>query len=147
MAVYGLQIDFMNKLLMEYFGGKPDLSQKELFIGLGLTQIGARVNTDDFDEVFGGRPLGNYQRARVIFGKAADGYILNANEIVFNTASEDWTDSNAQRYVEMIGIFNTMEYENIKPLIVLRLPKSEEVLKGETCVFGTGTIQLSLSDY
>jgi len=145
MAIYGLQIDFMNKLLKEYFGGTPDLNQKELFLGLGLTQVGAKVNTDDFDEVFDGRPLGNYQRARIIFGKANDGYISNVNEVVFNTASEDWTVTG--KYVEMVGIFDTMDYENIKPLIVLRLPNSEEVLKGETCVFGTNTIQLSLSDY
>jgi len=145
MAIYGLQIDFMNKLLKEYFGGTPDLTQKELFLGLGLTQVGAKVNTDDFDEVFGGRPLGNYQRARIIFGKAKDGYITNANEVVFNTASEDWTDS--EKSVEMIGIFDTMNYENVKPLIVLRMPESESVLKGETCVFSVGSVTLSLSDY
>lgn len=145
MAIYGLQTDFMNKLLKEYFGGTPDLNQKELFLGLGLTQIGAKINTEDFDEVFAGRPLGNYQRARIIFGKAADGSISNVNEVVFNTASEDWTED--ERYVEMVGIFDTMDYENTKPLIVLRLPKSETVLKGETCVFGINTIPLSLSDY
>lgn len=145
MAVYGLQIDFMNKLLKEYFGGMPDLNQKELFLGLGLTQTGAKVNTDDFDEVFGGRPLGNYQRARVIFGKAADGYIKNANEVVFNTATENWTD--ADHLVEMIGVFDTMEFDDTKPLVVLRMPASEEVLKGETCVFREGSVVLSLSDY
>lgn len=146
MAIYGLQIDFMNKLLEEYFGGElPDLEQKELFLGLGLTQVGARANTEDFDEVFAGRPLGNYQRARIIFGRAVDGNMTNASEVVFNTASEDWTD--AGKYVEMVGIFDTLDYENVKPLIVLRLPRSETVLKGETCIFNPGTIQLSLSDY
>ena len=143
MAIYGLQVDFMNKLLKDYFGG--DLTQKELFLGLGLTQIGARATIDEFDEVFGGRPLGNYQRARIIFNKAADCYISNVSEVVFNTASEDWTE--AEKYVEMVGIFDTQEYENSKPLVVLRLPKSETVLKGETCIFGPNTIQLSLSDY
>ena len=146
MAIYGLQTDFMNKLLNEYFGNElPDLEQKELFLGLGLTQTGARANTEDFDEVFEGHPLGNYQRARIIFGTAADGYISNISEVVFNTASEDWTE--AGKYVDMIGIFDTMDYENSKPLIVLRLPRSETVLKGETCIFNAGTIQLSLSDY
>lgn len=146
MAIYGLQIDFMNKLLVDYFGGKlPDLEQKEIFLGLGLTQTGAKVNLPDFDEVFNGRPLGNYQRARVIFNKANDGIISNASEVVFNTASEDWTDTSKQ--IEMIGIFDTLDYENSKPLIVLRLPKSETVLKGETCVFGINTIQLNLTDY
>lgn len=146
MAIYGLQVDFMNKLLKDYFGGDlPDLTQKELFLGLGLTQIGARATIDEFDEVFGGRPLGNYQRARIIFNKAADCYISNVSEVVFNTASEDWTE--AEKYIEMVGIFDTQEYENSKPLVVLRLPKSETVLKGETCIFGPNTIQLSLSDY
>lgn len=146
MAIYGLQIDFMNKLLKDYFGGElPDLEQKELFLGLGLTQIGARANTDDFDEVFNGRPLGNYQRSRVIFNRAVDGYMSNASEVVFNTASEDWTE--AGKYIEMIGIFDTLDYENSKPLVVLRLPKSETVLRGETCIFGPNTIQLSLTDY
>jgi len=146
MAIYGLQTDFMNKLLKEYFCGEvPNLEQKELFLGLGLTQIGARANTEDFDEVFGGRPLGNYQRARIIFGKAVDGNISNISEVVFNTASEDWTEAN--KYIEMIGIFDTMDYENSKPLIVLRLPKSETVLKGETCIFNPETIQLCLTDY
>lgn len=146
MAIYGLQIDFMNKLLKEYFGGElPDLERKELFLGLGLTQIGARANTEDFDEVFSGRPLGNYQRSRIIFGRAVDGYMTNASEVVFNTASEDWTE--AGKFIEMVGIFDTLEYENTKPLIVLRLPKSESVLKGETCIFGPNTIQLSLTDY
>ena len=146
MAIYGLQIDFMNKLLKDYFGGElPDLERKELFLVLGLTQIGARANTEDFDEVFGGRPLGNYQRSRIIFGRAVDGYMTNASEVVFNTASEDWTE--AGKYIEMVGIFDTLEYENVKPLIVLRLPRSESVLKGETCIFGPNTIQLSLTDY
>ena len=146
MAIYGLQIDFMNKLLKDYFGGElPDLERKELFLGLGLTQIGARANTEDFDEVFSGRPLGNYQRSRIIFGRAVDGYMTNASEVVFNTASEDWTE--AGKFIEMVGIFDTLEYENVKPLIVLRLPRSESVLKGETCIFAPNTIQLSLTDY
>ena len=145
MAIYGLQVDFMNKLLKEYFGGNPDLTQKELFLGLGLTQEGAKVNTEDFDEVFNGRPLGNYQRARIIFGKASDGYIKNANEVLFNTATENWTDS--EHLIDMVGIFDTMNYENAKPLIVLRMPASEEVLKGETCIFKEDSIVLSLTDY
>ena len=71
--------------------------------------------------------------------------MTNASEVVFNTASEDWTE--AGKYIEMVGIFDTLEYENVKPLIVLRLPRSESVLKGETCIFGPNTIQLSLTDY
>lgn len=146
MAIYGLQVDFMNKLLNEYFGGKlPNLESNEIYLGLGFSQEGSRANMEDFDEVFDGRPLGNYQRARIIFGKAIDGYISNANEVVFNTASEDWTVNG--KTIDMIGIFDSMDYEVNKPLIVLQLPQAETILKGETCVFGINTIQLSLTDY
>ncbi len=76
MAIYGLQVDFMNTLLNEYFGGKlPNLESNEIYLGLGFSQEGSRANMEDFDEVFDGRPLGNYHRASIIFGKAVDGYI------------------------------------------------------------------------
>lgn len=149
MAIYGLQTEFMNKLLSEYFGLiSPDLTEKEIYIGLGLTQTGAQVNTSDFSEVFGGRPLGNYKRARVIFGKADNNVISNVNEIVFNTASENWTDATTK--IEMIGVFDTLSFEKnkelVKPLVVLRLPTFETILKGETIVLAPGAINLSLTD-
>lgn len=151
MAIFGLQTNFMNKLLSEYFGIlEPDISNKEIYIGLGLTQQGAHVNTEDFTEVFEGRPLGNYKRARVIFGKADDCVISNISEVIFNTASEDWTSQNTK--IEMIGLFNTLNYEDentkelIKPLIVLKLPRNETVLKGETIILAPEAIQLSLTD-
>lgn len=151
MATYGLQTNFMNKLLKEYFGlESPDISQKEIYIGLGLSQQGAHTNTDDFTEVFSGRPLGNYKRARAIFGKAEDCVIFNVNEVYFPTASEDWTDNKFK--VDMIGVFDTLDYEDpltkelVKPLIVLRLPRSETVLKGETIILAPEAIQLSLTD-
>lgn len=150
MAKYGLQVDFMNKLLREYFGFEvPNFTQREIYVGLGLTQFGATVNMDDFDEVFGGRPLGNYKRARAIFNRALDNVIQNENEIVFSTATEDWTD--ASRKIEMLGIFDTLDYEDenhnlIKPLVVLRMPRFETALKGETIILSPGAIELSLSD-
>lgn len=150
MAVYGLQVDFMNKLLREYFGlESPTLRDNEIYLGLGLTQFGAQVNTEDFTEVFAGRPLGNYKRARAIFNKAQDGMIYNENEIVFNTPSEDWTD--ASKKIEMLGIFDTLDYEDenkqlVKPLVVLRLPNPETALRGETLILAPSAIKLSLTD-
>lgn len=151
MAVFGLQVDFMNSLLNQYFGfTEPNSIEKEIYIGLGLTQLGASINIESFDEVFSGRPLGNYKRARCIFGRAENEVIKNIEEVVFTTASEDWTDGTHK--IEMLGIFDTLDYENeetgelIKPLIVLSLPRSETVLKGETIVLAPEAIQLSLSD-
>ena len=150
MAVFGLQIDFMNRLLKDYFGiNNPTFNQNEIYIGLGLTQRGSQVNTEDFTEIFDGKPLGNYKRARAIFHKAIDNCILNENQIVFNTASEDWTTGTS--LIERIGIFDTLDYEDsdgnlIKPLVVLELPVAEAVLKGETLLLAPGAIQLNLSD-
>ena len=151
MAIYGLQIDFINTILKERFGlSEPLINGNEIYIGLGLGQNGALANTNDFTEVFSGRPFGNYRRSRAIFGHANNAIICNINEIVFNTASEDWTTSKSK--VEMLGLFNTIEYEDneknlIKPLVVLRLPQPEVVLKGETIALSPNAVQLSFSDF
>lgn len=151
MAIYGLQPEYKDNLLKQYFGiSKPDLSEKEMFLGLGLTQQGAQENMEDFNEVFSGKPLGNYMRARVIFGKAQGNEIKNINEIVFTTATEDWTSS--KEVVEMLGIFDTMKYVNfetnelIKPIVVLPLKNFLTVEKGETIILSTNSITLSLTD-
>lgn len=145
MAKFGLQINCLNSILAKYFGnGEPNTKYNELYIGLGLTQEGSDINMETFNEVFAGQPLGNYQRARVIFGKSNNGVISNSNEVSFTTASEDWTD--ATHKVEMIGIFDTQDYENVLPLVVLPLPKYEDVNKGETIILAEGTIQLNLAD-
>ena len=121
MAVFGLQVDFTDDLLKQYFGMKqPNIIAKQIYIGLGLTQEGAQQNLEDFNEVFSGKPLGNYTRARVIFGKAHNNQISNISEVAFQTASEDWTTPKC--LVEMLGLFDTMEYMDaetkqlIKPL-------------------------------
>lgn len=150
MAVYGLQTDFINSLLSQYFGLEtPNIENKIIYIGLGLAQEGALANTEDFTEIFDGRPLGNYKRARVIFGNVENNTIRNLNEVAFNTATEDWTTN---KKIAMIGIFDTPEYmeedevTEVKPLIVLRLPEQMTLLKGETVIMPINSIQLTLSD-
>ena len=150
MAVYGLQKNFINKILSEYFGlDIPDLASKELYAGLGLNQTGALINIPDFSEVFDGKPYGNYKRARVIFGKADNKQISNSNEIMFDTATEDWTL--AGQTIDMIGIFDTVLYvdedmNKIQPIVVLPLVQSETVVKGETLLLSKGALVLNLTD-
>lgn len=150
MAVFGLQKEFMNEILKQYFGlTNPNVEGNEIYVGLGLTQSGSHSNTEDFTEVFEGRPFGNYHRARAVFGHSVDGVLTNMNDVVFDTASEDWTNPNVK--VEMIGLFTTRAYEDadkqlVKPLVVLRLPQFESVLKGETIMMAPGSIRLHLTD-
>lgn len=150
MAIYGLQTNYMNTLLKRYFGlDKPVESNKNIYVGLGLEQEGATVNIECFNEVFDGKPLGNYRRARAVFGDAVNGVIHNLNEISFTTASEDWTED--KKLINMVGIFDTIEYEDengdpVEPLIVLKLPDSITVKKGETIFLTAGSLNLTLTD-
>lgn len=150
MAIYGLQTNYMNKILKTYFGSeKPILESKYVYVGLGLAQEGALINTECFTEVFDGKPLGNYRRARAVFGEAVNGVISNLNEISFNTAGEDWTP--AQKPVVMVGIFDTLDYQDkdgnmIEPLIVLKLPDEVTIKTGETIFLTAGSLNLTLTD-
>lgn len=145
MAKYGLQTSFLNEILRRYFGNDvPNTNPNELYVGLGMTQTGADINMETFNELFDGQPLCNYQRARVIFGTPEDGVIKNEDEVCFNTASEDWTASTSK--IEMLGIFNSADFDVKEPLVVISLPKPEEVYKGETILLAKGVIQLSLTD-
>lgn len=150
MAIYGLQTNYMNTILKTYFGlEKPTLKSKCVYVGLGLAQEGALINTECFTEVFDGKPLGNYRRARAVFGEAVDGIISNLNEISFNTAGEDWTPD--QKPVTMIGIFDTLDYQDengnmIEPLIVLKLPDIVTIKAGETIFLAEGSLNLTLTD-
>lgn len=150
MAIYGLQTNYMNTILKTYFGlEKPTLKSKCVYVGLGLAQEGALINTECFTEVFDGKPLGNYRRARVVFGEAVDGIISNLNEISFNTAGEDWTPD--QKPVTMVGIFDTLDYQDeneniIEPLIVLKLPDAVTIKAGETIFLAEGSLNLTLTD-
>lgn len=150
MAIYGLQTDFLNKILTEYFGlADPTIKPlNEIYIGLGLEQVGSSTNTEDFDEIFDGKPLGNYKRARIVFGNASEGIIFNRSDIVFSTASEDWT---TDKKVAMLGLFDTPEAEDesgerVKPLVVLKLPQKESVHAGETLILTSEAVRLSLTD-
>ena len=150
MAIYGLLTNYMNTLLKTYFGlEKPTLKSKCVYVGLGLAQEGALINTECFTEVFDGKPLGNYRRARAVFGEAVDGIISNLNEISFNTAGEDWTPD--QKPVTMVGIFDTLDYQDengnmIEPLIVLKLPDIVTIKAGETIFLAEGSLNLTLTD-
>lgn len=150
MAIYGLQTNYMNTILKTYFGlEKPTLKSKCVYVGLGLAQEGALINTECFTEVFDGKPLGNYRRARAVFGEAIDGIISNLNEISFNTAGEDWTPD--QKPVTMVGIFDTLDYQDengnmIEPLIVLKLPDIVTIKAGETIFLAEGSLNLTLTD-
>lgn len=150
MAIYGLQTNYMNTILKTYFGlEKPTLKSKCVYVGLGLAQEGALINTECFTEVFDGKPLGNYRRARAVFGEAVDGIISNLNEISFNTAGEDWTPD--QKPVTMVGIFDTLDYQDengnmIEPLIVLKLPDIVTIKAGETIFLAEGSLNLTLTD-
>ena len=150
MAIYGLQTNYMNTILKIYFGlEKPTLKSKCVYVGLGLAQEGALINTECFTEVFDGKPLGNYRRARAVFGEAVDGIISNLNEISFNTAGEDWTPD--QKPVTMVGIFDTLDYQDengnmIEPLIVLKLPDIVTIKAGETIFLAEGSLNLTLTD-
>ena len=150
MAIYGLQTNYMNTILKTYFGlEKPTLKSKCVYVGLGLAQEGALINTECFTEVFDGKPLGNYRRARAVFSEAVDGIISNLNEISFNTAGEDWTPD--QKPVTMVGIFDTLDYQDengnmIEPLIVLKLPDIVTIKAGETIFLAEGSLNLTLTD-
>lgn len=149
MAFYGLQTDFMNVLLRQYFGlDVPNFEKKDIFVGLGLQQEGSNVNIESFDEVFAGRPLAGYERARAVFGIPEDGVIFNVSDVVFPSAVEAWATT---KPITMLGLFDTPEYEDeqgnsIKPLIVLALPQPVTVNKGEVVVLPKGVVRLGLSD-
>ena len=111
-------------------------------------QEGSNVNIESFDEVFTGRPLAGYERARAVFGTPENGLIVNANDVVFPSAIEDWA---VVKPVTMLGIFDTQEYEDadknlIKPLIVLALPQPVTIAKGEVVMLPKGVVRLGLSD-
>lgn len=148
MAKFGLQTDFINNILINYFGlGKPNTEANTLYVGLGYTQESATINTDTFSEINESLINGNYSRARIVFGSAANNMIQNITDVTFPTASADWTFEKQQ--VSMLGIFDTKEVKDLKgeytkPLVVLHLPREEMILSGETVIFKENSICLKL---
>lgn len=152
MAVYGLQTKMKEKILKEYFGINekgPDIEQKCIYIGLGLTQIGAETNIESFNELFDGENYDGYCRARCIFGDASNCKIANVSDTTFQTAEEDWTTG--EQTVSMIGLYDTLDVEDeagkkILPVAVLKLPSALKIHRGETLVFYANSIVLNLTD-
>lgn len=152
MAVYGLQSHIKEKILNEYFGitpGGPDIEQKYIYLGLGLTQTGSQVNTEDFNELYDGETYDGYCRTRCIFGVASNGKISNVSDIAFPTAESAWTLGT--NTISMIGIFDTLDVKDeqgnkILPIAVLRLPKEFTIAAGETLIFNANTITLNLTN-
>lgn len=155
--MYGLQLDFINKVLDSYFGSTlPNKTKKSIWLGFGLKLQGATENIDDFDEVFTGENESGYKRARVTFGQANDNLMVNTNTVIFPTAIDDWTKDT--RKIESVGIFDTDKYYYdesesslldkalIKPLVVLKLPMPIEIKKGETAMLEPGVVVMNLSD-
>ena len=149
MAIYGLQTNFMDTLLKQYFGLEDiNTERKDIFVGLGLQQEGANVNIESFDELFFGEPLYGYARARIVFGTPVDGTIANIGDVVFPGAIDNWT---SVKDVSMMGLFDTpdakdLEGNLIKPLAVLCLPQPISIVKGDTIVLSAGVVRLGLSD-
>ena len=152
MAVYGLQSHIKEKLLNEYFGitpGGPDIEQKYIYLGLGITQVGSQVNVETFDELYDGETYDGYCRTRCIFGTASNGKISNVGDLAFPTAEAPWTTGTTT--ISMIGIFDTLEVKDgegnkILPIAVLKLPKEFTIAAGETLIFRANTITLNLAN-
>ena len=152
MAVYGLQSNIKEKILNEYFGitaGGPDIEQKYIYLGLGLTQIGSQTNIETFNELYDGETYDGYCRTRCIFGAATNGKISNVADLAFPTAEGNWTSGTDT--VSMLGLFDTLEVTDeggnkIKPLAVLKLPKEYTINAGETLIFRANTIRLNLTN-
>ena len=152
MAVYGLQSKIKEKILSEYFGISeygPDIQQKYIYLGLGLTQNGSDVNVESFNELYDGETYDGYCRTRCIFGTASNGKISNVSDIAFPTAEANWTNGNET--ISMLGIFDTLEVKDeagkqIMPLAILKLPKAYSISAGETLIFSANTIALNLTD-
>lgn len=144
---YGIQEIFMNEVLDNYFSGRNNY---QIYLGLGLSNEGGNVNTDDFIE-----PIeeGNgYSKQLFICNTAVDGVTYNSNEIVFNTAAMDWTKNG--RVIDKVGLFNKIEtYSSTNILTetytlwcVLPLLPVETVVAGDTVIINANAIRLQLTN-
>lgn len=143
---YGIQTVFMNEVLNNYFSGGSNYS---IYLGLGLSNEGGNINMDDFIEP---SASSGYTKQPFVCTMATNGVCYNASEIVFNTATADWTTEG--RVIDKVGIFkkdiimNSLgeETETYTLWCVLPLMPSETVIAGDTVVINTNAIRLQLTN-
>ena len=143
---YGIQTTFMNKVLDDYFSGR---SSYNIYLGLGLSNEGGNVNMDDFIEP---DTAAGYTKQPFVCTRAVDGVSYNSNEIVFNTATADWTTEG--RVIDKVGLFNKEvttnslgeETETYTLWCVLPLVPAETVVAGDTVIINTNAIRLQLTN-
>jgi len=144
---YGMQDTFMNEVLNNYFSGA---SNYQIYLGLGLSNEGGDINTDDFIEP--STEGTGYSKQPFVCGGAVGGVAYNSNEIAFNTALKDWTVDG--RVIDKVGLFNkittsTGTGETIETFVlwcVLPLNPVETVLQGDTVIINTNAIRLQLTN-
>lgn len=143
---YGIQESFMNEVLNDYFSGK---SNYNVYVGLGLSNEGASVNTDDFIEP--SEEGTGYSKQLFKCNTAVNGVTYNASDIIFDTATKDWTTNG--RVIDKIGIFNKVitssngiTQENYILWCVLPLNPVETVVAGDTVVLNANSIRLQLTN-
>ena len=144
---YGIQENFMNEILNNYFSGRSDY---EIYLGLGLSNEGGSVNLDDFIEP-DAEDTG-YRKQRFICSNAVGGVCYNANEIAFDIATKDWTVDG--RVIDKVGLFNRIvttsaggvEEETYQLWCVLPLFPVETVVTGDTVILNANSIRLQLKN-
>lgn len=143
---YGIQTTFMNEVLDNYFSGK---SNYNIYIGLGLSNEGGNENMNDFIEP---SEESGYTKQPFVCTHAIDGVSYNSNEIVFNTATADWTVDG--RVIDKVGLFNKKVFtnslgeteESYTLWCVLPLVPAETVVAGDTVIINTNAIRLQLTN-
>ena len=143
---YGIQTTFMNKVLNDYFSGA---SNYNIYLGLGLSAEGGQANMNDFIEP---DAASGYTKQPFVCGSAVDGVSYNSNEIVFNTATSDWTIDG--KVIDKVGLFNKVvstnslgeETETYDLWCVLPLMPNETVLAGDTVIINANAIRLQLTN-
>lgn len=143
---YGIQTTFMNEVLDNYFSGR---SNYNIYLGLGLSNEGGNANMNDFIEP---DVSTGYTKQPFVCTSAIDGVSYNSNEIVFNTATADWTTDG--RVIDKVGLFNkTITTDSLGEIIenytlwcVLPLVPSETVITGDTVIINTNAIRLQLTN-
>ena len=144
---YGIQESFMNEVLDNYFSGK---SNYLVYLGLGLSNEGSSVNVDE-EFIEPSEEGTGYSKQLFMCNTASNGVTYNSNDIVFNTATADWTVNG--RVIDKVGLFNKVitssngiTQENYTLWCVLPLNPVETVLAGDTVVLNANSIRLQLAN-